>query len=569
MREAVIAGALRSPLGRHGGQLAGVRPDDLAAHVLERLVALHGVDPGDVADVFMGCANQAGEDNRDVARMAVLLAGFPETVPGVTVNRLCGSGLEAVAQAARAVMTGDAELAIGAGVESMSRAPYVQPKAERPYATGPVTSFDTTLGWRLVNPRMEALGHTDALGITAETLARERGITRADQDAFALRSHVKAVAARRSGRLAREIVPIDAPHGRRETVTVTEDEGPRADSAIEALAKLRPAFAPEGTVTAGNSSPLNDGAAAVLVCTREYAAAHGLRALAVVRAVATAGVPPRIMGIGPVPATAKALERAGLTLGDLGLIELNEAFAAQSLAVTREWGLADDDPRVNVNGGAIALGHPLGCSGARLVTTLVHELAVRDDVRHALAAMCIGVGQGIAMVLERARRREAGQRVRRWPEAWSTSEPRGELRRVRRRLVSGDEGRRFDVSEGASDVDADLRPTPIATNSPRSTSTAAVQRARNRRRVTLPRNRVNVEPGGSRDDGRRVMRLSARSHPAGADVRRLRTTDSGPAQAASSPTGKPSLPGFITFAGSSARLIWVSVPCAAPSCVAR
>jgi 3-oxoadipyl-CoA thiolase len=402
MREAVIAGALRTPLGRHGGQLAGVRPDDLAAHVLAQLVAAHHVDATDVDDVFMGCANQAGEDNRDVARMAVLLAGFPETVPGVTVNRLCGSVLEAVAQAARAVMTGDAELAIGAGVESMSRAPYVQPKAERPFATGPVTSYDTTLGWRLVNPRMEALGHTGALGVTAETLAAERGIARADQDAFALHSHAKAVAAQRSGRLAREIVATDAPRGRRETVTLTEDEGPRADSTPEALARLRPAFAADGTVTAGNSSPLNDGAAAVLVASREYATAHGLTPIATVRAIASAGVPPRIMGIGPVPATAKALHRAGIGPADVGLIELNEAFAAQSLAVTREWGLADDDPRVNVNGGAIALGHPLGCSGARLVTTLAHELPARDDVRYALATMCIGVGQGIAMVLERA-----------------------------------------------------------------------------------------------------------------------------------------------------------------------
>jgi len=402
MREAVIAGALRTPLGRHGGQLAGVRPDDLAAHVLAQLVAAHGVDAADVEDVHMGCANQAGEDNRDVARMAVLLAGFPEHVPGVTVNRLCGSGLEAVAQAARAVMTGDAEVAIGAGVESMSRAPYVQPKAERPFATGPVTSFDTTLGWRLVNPRMEALGHTDPLGITAETLAAERGIARADQDAFALLSHAKAVAAQRRGRLAREIVATEAPRGRRETVTLTEDEGPRADSDPESLARLRPVFKPDGTVTAGNSSPLNDGAAAVLVTTREYARAHGLRPVATVRAIAAAGVPPRIMGIGPVPATAKALGRAGLGLDDIGLIELNEAFAAQSLAVTREWGIADDDPRVNVNGGAIALGHPLGCSGARLVTTLAHELPEREDVRYALATMCIGVGQGIAMVLERA-----------------------------------------------------------------------------------------------------------------------------------------------------------------------
>ena len=351
----------------------------------------------------MGCANQAGEDNRDVARMAVLLAGFPETVPGVTVNRLCGSGLEAVAQAARAVMTGDAELAIGAGVESMSRAPYVQPKAERPFATGPVTSYDTTLGWRLVNPRMEALGHTDALGITAETLARERGIARADQDAFALRSHAKAVAAQRSGRLAREIVAIDAPRGRKETVTLTEDEGPRADStpggAREAPPRVRRGRHGHRRQLEPAQRRRRRRARLAAASTRPRTASRRSRPSGRSR-------PPACRRGSWASARCRRPRRRctapGSTLADVGLIELNEAFAAQSLAVTREWGLADDDPRVNVNGGAIALGHPLGCSGARLVTTLVHELPEREDVRHALATMCIGVGQGIAMVLERA-----------------------------------------------------------------------------------------------------------------------------------------------------------------------
>ncbi|GAC1551555.1 MAG: thiolase family protein [Polyangiales bacterium] len=402
MTEACILGAVRTPIGRHGGALSSVRPDDLAALALEALIERTGADPADLDEVYMGCANQAGEDNRDVARMALLLAGFPDTVPGVTVNRLCGSGLEAVAQAARAVMVGDAELAIGSGVESMSRAPWVVPKSERGFATGPVRMEDTTLGWRLVNPRMEAMGHTDALGITAETLATDYGITREEQDRFAVASHGKALAAAADGRLAAQLVPVEARTGRRGTVLVEADEGPRADTTEETLAGLRPAFAPGGSVTAGNSSSLNDGAAAVLVGSRAYAEAHALPVLATVRSIATAGVPPRIMGIGPVPASAKALARAGLTLDELDLIELNEAFAAQSLAVLREWGLEPDDARLNVNGGAIALGHPLGCSGARLVTTLVHELGRRVDARLALATMCIGVGQGIAMVIEAA-----------------------------------------------------------------------------------------------------------------------------------------------------------------------
>jgi acetyl-CoA acyltransferase len=401
MNDACIVAAVRSPIGRHGGVLSTVRPDDLAAHVLGAVVDRAGIEAAAVGEVFMGCANQAGEDNRDVARMAALLAGFPEHVPGVTVNRLCGSGLEAVAQATRAIMVGDVDVAIGAGVESMTRSPWVVPKAARGFATGPMAMEDTTLGWRLVNPKMEQLGHTDTLGMTAEHLADELGITRDEQDRFAVESHRKAVAAAAGGRLAREIAPLEVRTGRGATTVVEADEGPRADTSVDRLSALKPAFRTGGSVTAGNSSSLNDGAAAVLLASRPWAEAHGLPVLATVRAIATAGVAPRVMGIGPVPATAKALGKLGLTLGDLDLIELNEAFAAQALAVLRTWEMDPADPRLNVNGGAIALGHPLGCSGARLVTTLVHELAVRD-AQFALASMCIGVGQGISLVLEAA-----------------------------------------------------------------------------------------------------------------------------------------------------------------------
>lgn len=400
-RDAVIVTAVRTPVGRHGGALSTVRADDLAAHALAAAIDRTRIDPGDVDEVIMGCANQAGEDNRDVARMALLLADFPERVPGVTVDRLCGSGLEAVAQAARAIMVGDADVAVGAGVESMSRAPYVVPKATKAFSTGPLQMEDTTLGWRLINPRMVERGHTDALGITAETLATDYSLSRAEQDAFAVGSHRKAVAAIQAGRLAAEIAPMEVHLGRKGTLLVESDEGPRADTSTEKLAGLRPAFKENGSVTAGNSSPLNDGAAAVVLTSREYAVAHGLTPLATVRAVATAGVPPRVMGVGPVPATAMALQRAGVTLDDLGLVELNEAFAAQALAVLRDWKMDPDDGRLNVNGGAIALGHPLGCSGARMVTTLVHEFGRRDHAEFGLATMCIGVGQGIAMVLSR------------------------------------------------------------------------------------------------------------------------------------------------------------------------
>jgi 3-oxoadipyl-CoA thiolase len=398
--DALIVDAVRTPFGRHGGGLAPVRPDDLAALVLRKVLLRTGVPGDDIEDVILGCANQAGEDNRNVARMAALLAGLPDHVGGSTVNRLCGSGMDAIASAARAIALGEAGAYLAGGVESMSRAPFVVPKPSRAYPTGAVEMVDTTLGWRLVNPRMEELGHTDSLGQTAENLAREYGITRAEQDAFALHSHAKAVTAADAGRFADELDPVDVP-GRKESVRVEADEVPRRDTSLESLGRLQPAFVREGTVTAGNSSTLNDGAGAVLLTSREYAHAHGLAPLARVRSIAIAGVPPRIMGIGPVPAAAKALERAGLTLDDMGLVEVNEAFAAQVLAVLREWDMDPEDERLNVNGGAIALGHPLGASGARIVATTVHELRRRGDVQFALVSMCIGVGQGIALVLER------------------------------------------------------------------------------------------------------------------------------------------------------------------------
>ncbi len=416
-REAWIVGAVRTPIGRHGGALSSVRPDDLGAVALEALMERTGVPPGEVEDVYFGCANGAGEDNRDVARMSLLLAGFPETVAGATVNRLCGSGLEAVSNAARSVMLGEAEVYVGGGVESMSRAPFVMPKPERAFPTGHTTMYDTTLGWRMVNPKMEEMRHTDSLGMTAENLAEARfevtseeqkpeelaseyDISREKQDRFALRSHEKAIAAQDEKRFREEITPVTVTTRRSETV-VEADEGPRRDASLEKMAKIRPAFTKEGSVTAGNSSSLNDGAAAVLVVSKGYAEAHGLTPLAKIKSMAVAGVPPRVMGIGPVPATEKALQRAGISLNDVGLVELNEAFAAQSLAVIHEWGMDPEDERLNPNGGAIALGHPLGASGARILTTLVHEMGRREDARFGLATMCIGVGQGIAMVVEK------------------------------------------------------------------------------------------------------------------------------------------------------------------------
>jgi len=398
MAEAWIVDAVRTPIGRVGGKLAGVRPDDLAAVPLQALLARTGVPAAEVEDVILGCANQGGEDSRNVARMAALLAGFPVETPAVTVNRLCASGLEAVAQAARAIAAGDGHVYAAGGVESMSRAPLAMSRPERAYPRGNATLYDTALGWRWTNPRLEAAGHTDSLGMTAENLAAEGAISREAQDRFAVASHARAVAAQAAGAFEAELVPVLTEDG-----PVTADECPRPGTTVEKLAKLAPAFRKGGSVTAGNSSPLNDGAAALLVTSDAYAKAHGLRPLARVRATAVAGVPPRVMGIGPVPAARKALAGARVGFGDLGVIELNEAFAAQSLAVLAGWGLAADDPRVNPDGGAIALGHPLGCSGARILTTLVHSMR-RREVALGLASMCIGVGQGIAMIVERVDR---------------------------------------------------------------------------------------------------------------------------------------------------------------------
>ncbi len=397
MRHALIAEALRTPVGKFRGGLASVRPDDMSALVLKALANRSGIDPGDLDEVFWGCANQAGEDNRNVGRMAVVLAGFPYSVPAVTLNRLCASGLEAVVQAARAIAVGDADLSIAGGVESMTRAPISTPKAGVAFPVGNITGYDTTLGWRFPNPKMAERFPLEAMGCTAENLVEKFEISRRDQDEYALRSHQKAAAAQDAGRFEREIVPVVVPQRKGEPVTVSADEGPRRDTSLDRLARLRPAFKKGGSVTAGNSSTLNDGSAGLLLASEDACAQRGLKPLARVVSTASAGVDPEIMGIGPVPATRKALERAGLSIEDLGLIELNEAFASQSLAVIRELGL--DESKVNVNGGAIALGHPLGCSGARILTTLVHEMS-RQGVRYGLATLCVGVGQGVSVVVE-------------------------------------------------------------------------------------------------------------------------------------------------------------------------
>jgi 3-oxoadipyl-CoA thiolase len=398
MPEAFICDAVRTPIGRYAGALAPVRPDDLAALPIRALMTRHPrVDWARVDDVILGCANQAGEDNRNVARMAALLAGLPAEISGATVNRLCGSGLDAVATAARLVRTGEAELVVAGGVESMSRAPFVLGKADAPFARDS-RLYDTTIGWRFVNPRMQELFGTDAMGETAENVAEEWKVARADQDAFALRSQLRARAAQKRGRLAQEIVAVTVVRGK-ETAQVTEDEHPR-DTTLEALARLKPAFRAGGTVTAGNASGVNDGACALLVASERAAGAYGLTPRARVVAGATAGVPPRVMGIGPVPATRKLLARAGLDIARIDVVELNEAFAAQALAVLRDLGLPDDAEHVNPNGGAIALGHPLGMSGARLATAATYELQARGG-RYAVCTMCIGVGQGIAVLLER------------------------------------------------------------------------------------------------------------------------------------------------------------------------
>jgi 3-oxoadipyl-CoA thiolase len=397
MPEAYIVEAVRTPIGRYGGALATVRPDDLAARAIEAALERTGLDTSAVDDVFFGCTNAAGEDNRNVARMASLLAGLPQEVPGVTVNRLCASGLEAVNQAGRALRLGDGELALAGGVESMSRSPLVALKPERGFPRGNVELVDTTIGWRFVNPRMAERYSTEAMGETAENVAQRYDVARKDQDAFALESHRRALAAAEAGRFDDELVTVDAPQPKGAPVTVHADEGPRPDTTLERLAGLKPVFREGGSVTAGNSSGINDGAACLVLASEHGADRLGREPLARIVSVGAAGVDPAFMGIGPIPATRKALDRAGLAIGDIDLVELNEAFASQSLVCARELGIEHE--RLNVNGGAIALGHPLGCSGARILTTLVHELRRRGG-RYGLATMCIGVGQGLATVVE-------------------------------------------------------------------------------------------------------------------------------------------------------------------------
>jgi len=399
MPEAFICDYIRTPIGRFGGALAQVRVDDLGAVPLRALMERNaGVDWAAVEDVYFGCANQAGEDNRNVARMSALLAGLPDVVPGATINRLCGSGMDAIISAARAIKAGEAALMIAGGVESMSRAPFVMPKADAAYSRK-AEIYDTTIGWRFVNPVMKAQYGVESMPETAENVAEGYKISRADQDVFAARSQAKAGAAMASGRLAQEITPVTIPRRKAEPVVVSDDEHPRPDTGVDTLAKLRAPFRDGGSVTAGNASGVNDGAAALVIASEAAAAKHGLTPIARVLGGATAGVAPRIMGIGPLPASQKLMARLGLSIGDFDVIELNEAFAAQGLAVLRGLGVADDDPRVNPNGGAIALGHPLGMSGARIVGSAALEMKLRGGKR-ALATMCIGVGQGIAVALE-------------------------------------------------------------------------------------------------------------------------------------------------------------------------
>jgi len=398
LREVVIVSAVRTPMGRYGGQLREVRADDLAAIVLREVVDRIGLDAGEVEDVIFGCANQAGEDNRNVARMGLLLAGYPIEVPGQTVNRLCGSGMQATIAGAREIQAGGADILVTGGVESMTRAPWVMAKPDAAFPRGPQTMYDTSLGWRLVNPRMAELYGTLQMGETAERVAAKYEVSRDDQDEFALRSHRRAVAAQAAGRFDAELVPVPIPQRKGEAVTVTADEGPRPDASLEALGRLKAVFQADGTVTAGNASPLNDGASALVLMEAGEARRRGLRPLATFVAAASAGVHPSYMGIGPVPATLKALDKAGLSVKDVQLTELNEAFAAQSVACVRELGL--DEEWVNVNGGAIALGHPLGSSGSRLICSLTHEMN-RSGAEVGLATMCIGVGQGIASLWRR------------------------------------------------------------------------------------------------------------------------------------------------------------------------
>jgi 3-oxoadipyl-CoA thiolase len=399
-RTPVVVDGLRTPFGRYGGALREVRPDDMAAHVIRALLERTGVEAGSIDDVIIGAANQAGEDNRNVGRMAALLAGMPVEVPGATVNRLCGSGMNAVINAAHAILAGDGSTFVAGGVESMTRAPFVMAKPSAAFPRGEQTLYDTTLGWRFTNPRLAEAYYPYSMGETAENVVERCGVSRAEQDAFALQSHRRWAAAQEAGRFADEVIPIDVPARKRgETAAVTVDEHPRPDTTLEQLATLKPAFRRDdmGSVTAGNSSGINDGAAVVLVTSEERARELGLKPIMKMRSSAVAGVDPATMGLGPIPASRKALERAGLSVGDLDLVELNEAFAAQAIPVMRELGL--DEEKTNVNGGAIAIGHPLGASGARLVATLAHEMR-RRGARYGLATMCIGVGQGIASVWE-------------------------------------------------------------------------------------------------------------------------------------------------------------------------
>jgi 3-oxoadipyl-CoA thiolase len=400
MPEALIIDAIRTPIGALGGSLASIRPDDLAAFVIKTILERNPIDPAEIEEVLFGCANQAGEDNRNLARMAALLAGIPVSVPGVTVNRLCASGLAAVNMAARAIRNGDGDIYLAGGVESMSRAPYSLPKAESGFPFGNLTAYDTALGWRYPNPKMKEMYGTDSMGETAENIAAQRPhLTREKQDEFAVRSHQNAIAAIDASKFAAEIIPVPVPQRKGDPILVSTDERPRRDTSMESLARLKPAFKKEsGTVTAGNASGLNDGAAAVLIMSETKAAQLGLKPLARIVSMAAAGVEPRTMGLGPVPATQKALARAGLKAQDIGLAELNEAFAVQALAVIEDLGI--DPALYNVNGGAIALGHPLGCSGARILTTLLYEMKRRANVRYGLATLCVGVGQGESTIIE-------------------------------------------------------------------------------------------------------------------------------------------------------------------------
>ena len=400
MPQAVIVDALRTPIGNLGGALSKIRPDDMAAMVIKAIVEKNDLDPNLIEEVYLGCANQAGEDNRDVARMAALLADLPVSVPAVTFNRLCASGLAAVNAAARSIQVGDGEVFIAGGVESMSRAPYAMAKPTSP--VGDLTAYDTTLGWRFINPRMAEKYSTEPLGITAENIAEMSGITREAQDRFALASHQRAIAAIDSGKFTEEIIPVLIPQRKGDPFIFDTDERPRRDTSLEALSRLKPAFKREGTVTAGNSSGLNDGAAVLLMMSEDKAKSLGLKPMARIVSMASAGLPPRIMGLGPIPATEKALKRAGLEINDIQLVEINEAFAVQTLAVMEGLGLSHEN--TNVNGGAVALGHPLGCSGARIMTTLLHEMRRRSENAqkpfYGLATLCVGVGQGETTIVE-------------------------------------------------------------------------------------------------------------------------------------------------------------------------